>query len=108
MDHADNLHQDLTVCKFRVEVLELAVSAIQRNFNRKPRFMKMDIQYIVEEMMAELFQFYSDLQKVLGLLHWIIDRLFLITTIFLGATKDRKSTRLNSSHDELSRMPSSA
>ena len=29
-------------------------------------------------------------------------------TGYLGATEDRKSTRLNSSHDRQSRMPSSA
>ena len=47
----------------------------------------------------------ADWSQVLGV---NLDGTFFVTRAFLPAMRDRKSTRLNSSHSTLSRMPSSA
>ena len=38
----------------------------------------------------------------------IVAALLVLTMVMQGAMPDRKSTRLNSSHTDISRMPSSA
>ena len=43
-----------------------------------------------------------------GLLKFLEEEYFVPTIILFGSLRDRKSTRLNSSHIPLSRMPSSA
>ena len=59
---------------------------------------------------ADLFYMALTVHGVVALMVWII--FFEIALIYFVATsllnRDRKSTRLNSSHAELSRMPSSA
>ena len=47
---------------------------------------------------------FFDVWKMLG--GYVV--MFFYTVIMLGRLKDRKSTRLNSSHSQQSRMPSSA
>ena len=48
------------------------------------------------------YQGFADVQMGLGMVVWGM------ASVYLGAALDRKSTRLNSSHEWISRMPSSA
>ena len=52
-------------------------------------------------------EFNKKIKEVISKDKWIIDGNY-IKTIDIRAKEDRKSTRLNSSHRSLSRMPSSA
>ena len=61
---------------------------------------KLTFAYPVGAIVAELFNKISWLDKVLTLLAWLVAA--------VASASDRKSTRLNSSHSDRSRMPSSA
>ena len=58
---------------------------------------------IIPNVMAKLPDFYAAIGDTLLMVVWSGAISFV-----LGLTLDRKSTRLNSSHDRQSRMPSSA
>ena len=65
--------------------------------------------------LAVVFMHCATLPSILGLIFGVSDRLpsldvvlFLWTGLILLFVRDRKSTRLNSSHSQQSRMPSSA